>query len=258
MTDRENPRCRLEASRKMGPKGRDMNHTEAVNKGAVERYLLRELSDAESEEFETHFFECTVCAEELRTGAIFEENARAVFQEESASRASAGEPRARFEETRLSWWSAIWRKPWTMAPALAAVALLCLSAYQAVVVIPGLRGQLREALSPQAMASYVLPALSRGDERVLEVPKDNRFYALYMDPAWPGSFPEYLCSVQDETGATRLSLRIPAPAPGKPIQILMSRNQLPAGRYTVTVLNAAAAGQPETELGRYSLILKLD
>src|SRR5262245_45405687 len=234
-----------------------MNHREAVEKGAVERYLLGELPSSESDEFESHFFECVECADELREGAVFEENAKAVFEEDHQSAAGAVEPRARYEQVTAPWWTWLWQRPWTAAPALAAIALLCVSAYQALVVIPGLRGQLREALSPQPVSSYVLPSLSRGDERALEVAKDSRFYALYMDPTWPGSFQEYLCAVQDASGATRLSVRIPAPAPGKPIQILLSRNQLPSGRYTVVVRNAAA-GRPESELDRYSLILKLD
>src|SRR5262245_51645340 len=90
------------------------------------------------------------------------------------------ESHARYEQVRVPWWTWLWQRPWTAAPALAAIALLCVSAYQALVVIPGLRGQLREALSPQPVSSYVLPSLSRGDDRALEVAKDSRFYALYM------------------------------------------------------------------------------
>src|SRR5689334_23901114 len=105
-----------------------MNHTEAIDKNAVERYLGGELSIVESDEFEAHFFECTVCAEELRTGAIFEENARAVFREDARSEA-AGESQPKVEKRRLFSWAEVW-KPWTVAPAMAAVALLCLSAYQ--------------------------------------------------------------------------------------------------------------------------------
>ena len=231
-----------------------MNHTEAVNTKAVERYLGGELSGVESDDFEAHFFECEVCAEDLRTGAIFEENARAVFQEEKARGVRAVEPPVKTEKRRLFSWAVLWQ-PWTAAPALAAVTFLGLFAYQALVVIPGLRQQLHDAVSPQPMASFVLPALSRGDDRVVEIARDKRFYALEMDPAWPGSYSEYQCSVIDESGATHLAVRVPAPAPGKPLQILISRGQLPSGRYTVVVRNS---GQPETELGRYSLILKLD
>ena len=114
------------------------------------------------------------------------------------------------------------------------------------------------AHAPQAMASYVLPSLSRGEDRALEVPKNDKFYALYMDPAWQGSYSEYLCVVQDDKGSAWLSVRIAAPPPGKPIQILISRNQLPSGRYTVIVRHPAANGHAESELDRYSLNLKLD
>jgi hypothetical protein len=108
------------------------------------------------------------------------------------------------------------------------------------------------------MASYVLPPVSRGDARSLELPDTGRFYAIYMDPTWEGSFAAYQCSVQDESGSTRFSVRLPAPPPGKPIQILLTRSLLPAGRYTVVIRNAAETGKPETELARYALILKLD
>jgi hypothetical protein len=227
-----------------------MNHADAVTMGAVERYQLGELNEMEIEEFEAHFFDCAHCADELRAAAIFEENAKAVFLEESRSSAGAGVPKAKFEEARPSWWALFWRNPWSAVPALAAVAMLCVVVYQQRIM--------KQALAPQAMASYVLPALSRGDDRVLEVPKGNTFYALYMDQTWPGSYSEYLVSVHDENGTTPLSVHIPAPPPGKEIQILMSRNQLPSGRYKVIVRNVNAAGKPETELAQYSLILKLD
>ena len=201
-----------------------MNHAEAVTKGAVERYQLGQLNEMEIEEFEAHFFDCAHCADELRAAAIFEENAKAVFLEESRSTAGAGVPKAKFEEARPSWWALFWRNPWSAVPALAAVAMLCVVVYQQRIM--------NRALAPQAMASYGLPALSRGDDHVLEVPKNNTFYALYMDPAWQGSYSEYLVTVLDEKGSTPLSKRIPAPPPGKEVQILMSRNQLPSGRYS--------------------------
>jgi hypothetical protein len=227
-----------------------MDHTEAVEKGAVERYQLGELSAKEIDEFETHFFECTHCAEELRAAAIFEENAKAVFLENSRSTAGAGQPRAKYQQARASWWALFWRNPWSAVPTVAAAALLCVVVYQARV--------LKQTLAPQAMASNVLLSISRGEDHVLEVPKNDKFYAIYMDPAWQGSYPEYLCVVQDEKGSTRLSKRLAAPSPDKPLQILMPRNQLPSGRYKVIVRNVNTADKPETELAQYSLILKLD
>jgi hypothetical protein len=64
--------------------------------------------------------------------------------------------------------------------------------------------------------------------------------------------------VQDESGSTRFSVRLPAPPPGKPIEILMARSLLPSGRYTVIIRNVAESGKAVAELARFALILKLD
>jgi len=235
-----------------------MNHTDAVSNAAVERYLLGQLSTSESDEFEQHFFDCSECSRELRASAMFDDNATAVFVDQRlAGHRSPSEKRSPIQ-AKPSAWAWLWQRPWSAAPALAATLLAAVSAYQAAVVIPGLRGQLHDTLSPQPMASYVLPPVSRGDARSLELPDTGRFYAIYMDPTWEGSFAAYQCSVQDESGSTRFSVRLPAPPPGKPIQILLTRSLLPAGRYTVVIRNAAETGKPETELARYALILKLD
>ncbi len=234
-----------------------MNHAEAVSTGAVERYVLDQLSASESEAFERHFFDCPECTRDLRAAAAFEENARAVFLEERAKGKPAGEERRDPTVTKPSRWAWLWR-PWSLAPALATVVLVGVLVYQMFVVIPGLRRQISEAFAPQAVTSHVLPPISRGDSRVLEVPSGGRFYAIYMDPTWGDSFDSYVCTVQDESGATRFSVRLPTPAPGNPLQILMARSLLPSGRYTVVISNAAEDGKPQAELARYSLVLKLD
>jgi hypothetical protein len=227
-----------------------MNHTEAVSTGAVERYLLGQLSASESDQFEQHFFDCTECARDLRAGALFQDNARSVFLEERAA--------AKLLPANPSIWGWFGWRSWSWAPALASLVLAAIVAYQAWIVIPRLRGQLDAVLTPQPVASHALPPLSRGDTRVLEVPTGSRFYTIYMDPAWQGSFAGYLCSIEDASGSVKFSVRLPAPAPGEPIQILMARSLLPSGRYTVVIRNAPENGRPQAELARYSLILKLD
>jgi hypothetical protein len=235
-----------------------MDHTEAVSTGAVERYLLGQLSTSESDQFEQHFFDCLECSRQLRAGAMFEDNAKAVLLEERLFTDPAPARARNAAAEKPSFWTMLWQRPWTAAPALAALVLAAVTAYQASVVIPGLRGQLREALSPQPVASYVLPSISRGDAHAVEVPDIGHFYAIYMDPTWAGAYAAYICTVQDESGSTRFSIRVSAPPPGKPIEILMARPFLPSGRYTVVIRNAAESGKPEGELARYALILKLD
>jgi len=53
-----------------------MDHLQAVNTLAGERYLLDEMTHAERDEFEEHFFSCRDCAEDLRAGAIMVDGVR--------------------------------------------------------------------------------------------------------------------------------------------------------------------------------------
>src|SRR5262245_66255372 len=43
-----------------------MTHDEAIKNGATERYVLDEMTDEEREAFEEHYFDCAVCAEDVR------------------------------------------------------------------------------------------------------------------------------------------------------------------------------------------------
>ena len=47
-----------------------MNHAEAIESNAAEGYLLGDLSDAERDAFEEHYFDCRVCTETIRAGAV--------------------------------------------------------------------------------------------------------------------------------------------------------------------------------------------
>lgn len=44
-----------------------MNHESAINSEAAERYMLAEMTEAEREEFEDHYFDCTVCTDNVQT-----------------------------------------------------------------------------------------------------------------------------------------------------------------------------------------------
>src|SRR5215475_9616636 len=98
-----------------------MDHPEAINLKAAERYVLGDLSVSEVEEFERHFFDCSQCSEELRVLSVLQENARAVFIEQSPG--PRREPVLEQTRERASWWRglvSVWRQPWAVAPAMAA------------------------------------------------------------------------------------------------------------------------------------------
>lgn len=58
-----------------------MRHVEAVESMATERYLLNEMSPDEREAFEEHFFDCPVCADDVKDGAALIDSGRAVVKQ---------------------------------------------------------------------------------------------------------------------------------------------------------------------------------
>jgi len=55
-----------------------MDHIEAVRTRAAERYALKQMTPAEIEIFEEHFFTCQECAEEVKWISVFEQNAKKI------------------------------------------------------------------------------------------------------------------------------------------------------------------------------------
>jgi hypothetical protein len=222
-----------------------MQHTEVDQTLAVERYLLGEMTASEAEEFEEHIFQCPECAEAVKMGATFVDNARAVFNEPA--------PEAVKEPTRQTiklkpepWWKTFWAP--SFAPALAAVLLLCVVGYQHLVVIRGLREQLAEVTAPQPLASFALHAVSRGAQQTIAVPSDVHFIDLYFDVV-AESASGYSCAVLDGSGSFKLTEHLPPQSgAGATLHLLIGRSRLPAGDYTLVVSAGSPGGE---EIGRY-------
>lgn len=59
-----------------------MDHTDATATQATERYLLGELNAEEAGAFEEHYFDCRLCADDVRAGMAFFEGGRRLVREE--------------------------------------------------------------------------------------------------------------------------------------------------------------------------------
>lgn len=205
-----------------------MDHTQAIELKAVERYLLNELDVHQRDEFEEHAFVCQSCARELRVGFEFRENAIALFaqakrvpvqvEEQASAFVSAGKP---------SWADRI--KPWlqlpSLAPTFAAVALLGVVGWQ--------REQLNQpaVFSEAAVATVAVPAVVRGTETLPVIParsvsKLDVEFVVSKDFTW---------RLVDESGKTL--------------------NPGAAGRTNDQSHYAAFVG-PFRQGGRYALLLK--
>src|SRR5262249_8663536 len=93
-----------------------MDHNEALQSQACEKYLLGELPPAQRDAYEEHYFSCPECAAQLGTAAEFLGASREVF--------AAPIPRAGTETVGGRGWFA-WLRPAYAVTALAAL-LLCI------------------------------------------------------------------------------------------------------------------------------------
>lgn len=208
-----------------------MDHSEAASGQAVERYLLGEMAEPEAEAFEQHFFECTLCTEELASGALLVENLRASPAREAGRQ---GAKAVKAGKGFGQWW----RRPLFAAPAFATVVLAFTVAYQA--------RELARLNQPQALLAYTLKSASRGEGNRVPLQPGASHIALSLD--LPNStFPAYRCSVYDSSGSVRFSVDTAAPRAGVPLNILVPERILAPGSYTLKVfgLRGSLAG-PET------------
>jgi hypothetical protein len=169
-----------------------MNHQEALQEMAVERYLLGELSGAHLESFEEHLFECAECTADVKAGATFIDAARTELN--PPRRVAAPNPK------RSSSWTSWLISPWTLGPALTAC-LLALS-FQIFVQQPRMRQELAQAQTPSVLNPLVLAnAGARGDSIPEIVAPAHGSFVLSLDVPTTGGFSSYLCSLYAPDGS---------------------------------------------------------
>ena len=226
-----------------------MGHDEATRMQAAERYLLGELSDAERDQFEEHFFDCRECAKEVRAGAIFEANARAVLGDPGFQRTS-----------NLSWWEWVCVRP-AFAGSMACLVVLLAGAfsYEAVVAW-GLSTELAQVQAPQSYPLSFLRGVTKGAEQVIEAPRESRFVGLSLDLPPGRSFEQYQGEVWSESGAILFAVRLARPrAPGEPLNLLIPASSLEPGRPCTLVvrgLEGGSTGKPGIEIARYPFLIQ--
>jgi anti-sigma factor RsiW len=207
-----------------------MDHREAVETLALERYLLGELPDQERDAFEEHFFSCAECAEDARAGAAMRDAAAAGMATGTTTKQPAGRvltmapPRRRLSSIVV---------PWAAAASLALVA-----GYQAFVAMPALRRN----TGPIALSPVTLRPASRGQETVV-VSSAGALITLAVDlggGALSGSI-EY--EIRQADGKAVASDRAAAPTDGSPLLLLVPATLLQPGQhYVLFVKNSGNAG----------------
>ena len=224
-----------------------MDHTEAINNQAVEKYFLGELKGAERDAFEEHFFDCAECAADVKTTAVLVDNVREVLRTVPAEAKKAP---AREKRTTgfLSWW-----KP---AYSLGAMAVLLLAlGYQSFVTIP----RLREGTTTVALAlpsySFVAAGSRGGNAMEIAVPAGSPF-GIYVDIPGGPDFTSFSADILTQAGATRFSIPISAEQTKDTVQLLIPGHTLEPGQYDLVIRGHKSGDASAQEIIRHPFILR--
>jgi hypothetical protein len=213
-----------------------MEHSEAIQLMAAEKYLLDELSADVRDEFEEHLFVCHECAMDMRTASVFLEQGKAVLAEPEVATVIEKE---KSRPGLFAWW-----RPAFATPAMAA--LLLVIGYQNLVTLP----QLTRALNrPQLLPATTLNFLTYGDGTggsplVVHAGQDFLVNLIITPEA---QYVAYKADLRSPSGGVE-SLPIAASADDT-WSIRFSGANRQSGTYKVTVHGITASGQ-NVEVGR--------
>jgi hypothetical protein len=207
-----------------------MEHNEAIELKAAERYVLRELPEELREAYEEHFFECAECAADIKTATVFAATSRDIFADEG------DHPATEKNREYGSLWPR-WLQPLIAVPVFAALALALVVGYQNLVTIPHLKSD--SAASIQVLNSFSLAAAdSRGALLRIAVHRGESFALTFDIP--PGkNFPEYLCQLRDASGGVLRQISVTAEQANKSVELSIPAGMMLPGAYSIAIAGDA-------------------
>jgi len=224
-----------------------MEHERAVQNLAVECYLLGEMTAEEREDFESHYFECTVCADDLRAASHFIADAKEIF---ASDRVQPISTRTVVERRQPSRWLG-WLQPQLAA---AAIAVLVVVAGVESLTIPSLERRLSEAGTPRIVSPTYLKSQTRGEPAALRLqPGDPAVFMFDLQESSPSDL-QFVVKSSEGRAVFRVSGK--APGRGDPVTLSIPKLDLPEGSYTLAVEPAAANGQDAQPLESYPFEIK--
>ncbi len=229
-----------------------MEHEQAKQMHAAERYVLGELPEELREQFEQHYCDCPECALDLQTTMSFVATSQQIFQVNPLI-----EPAKEVKHGARSRWSA-WLKPLIAIPALAA--LVVMLGYEARQIRKSHQetGGTEQALV--ASADFGLHGGNReaGESVPVRVHRGAP-YGLHFDFLPSQTFPVYVGEVQDEAGRVVMQLGIPAERANKEVRFVVSPGRLAPGKYALLIYGRKAEPGPEikTEVAKFAFDVEL-
>lgn len=219
-----------------------MDHNEALQSQACEKYLLGELPPALRDAYEEHYFSCPECATQLRCAAEFLGASRDIF---AASPAPSLGP----SPVRTGWFA--WFKPAVALPAFAL--LLLVIGYQNFVTIP----EYKQIASPHVLPMHsLIAANSRGGEGQTITSAPNEPLGLYVDVPADSTHSTYLLRLEDPAGRSSL-LRSVSAQEAQKTQVIVVNPGTQAGKYTIVISSLTDATAKPEEIARLHFVIDL-
>jgi hypothetical protein len=226
-----------------------MNHQQAENTKATERYLLREMTEQERLAFEDHYLDCPICLEAVSFGSDFL-NAGRELSEESRVQQVASVPR------KSGLWAAM-RSLLHPAPAMAFAALLGLVAFSAYqhTRITTQQNIIADLKAPSQEVRYVISgAQRRGSESIVLSRKERLSLLINFIPRH--EFISYRAEITGPGIATGYSLPVSVKEQDYSVTVSVPATAFTGGDYQVNFWGRLQSGE-ETKLASESFQLKL-
>ncbi|HEY1744011.1 MAG TPA: zf-HC2 domain-containing protein [Granulicella sp.] len=224
-----------------------MNHDEAIREQAVERYLLGELAEDARARFEEHFFDCAICASDLKSGTVFVDTLRTEPRPAELPKRDihlVPKPAA-----------SPWLRPW-LVPALAASLLFV--AYQNLLVLPAMRRAAAVAQAPAVMNNVILANI---DARGTDIPKvvapAHGSFLMSVDVPSTAGYASYLCLLYNSSGERLWQIPITAQEAENTVSLRVPTDKAASGTNELRVLGVPSTGGSPVETGRYRFNLQI-
>lgn len=229
-----------------------MNHQQALETNAAERYLLREMDADQRRAFEEHYLECSECLQTVTFGAEFLEAGHAVALERKSARQNVPVPTWR---ERLM---AVVSGGLRPASALAFALLLCLgglNVYQ-MAILHQQKNMIAELKAPKQEFRFTISgAARRGPEAANSFNVSRRGQLNLRFEFQPGQYTGYQAEIASEDGRLKQVIPLTLAPFESSVTISLPAEALTEGKYSA-VLQAQSPSGEQSILASDSFELK--
>jgi hypothetical protein len=220
-----------------------MDHQQATQFMAVEKYLLQEMAPDVRDQFEEHFFDCQECATDLGATTAFMEAAQREFRLHPVAKPAVA-PKGRLGLALL--------RPVITWSALAASLLVI--AYQNVVIYPHFESEIAELKAPEILPSLSLVNGNSRGGQVHEVAVGaGRPFLLLLDIPIEDRFSSYTCLLYTPSGALSWRLEVSPQVAKDTVSVRVPSADRPPGDYTLVLQGNLDRGAVELQRSRFTL-----